>query len=161
MKASTILRLLAGAVSALAANAGWAQIVECIDARGVKEYARFCPPGTVQERQRGKPAENDNEPVPTPAAPATAPKSIETQDVEFKKRMLERQEAEAKAAQDKAQAEAAERNCAEARAQLQAVLEGQRMSRFDPATGERVLFGEQELADEAARQRKAVAQWCK
>ncbi|MEO7727049.1 MAG: hypothetical protein ABIS45_07320 [Burkholderiales bacterium] len=112
MKASTILRLLAGGVIALAANAGWAQIFECIDARGVKEYARFCPPGTVQERQRGKAAASDNEPGP---APATAPKSIEIQEVEFKKRMLERQEAETKASQDKTQTEAAERNCAEAR----------------------------------------------
>ncbi len=143
----------------LAVNTGWAQIVECVDARGVKEYARFCPPGTVQQRQVGKSGDSEGEAAPPPEA--AAPKSIETQEAEFRKRLLERQDAETKAAQDKTQAEDSERNCSEARAQLQSVQEGQRMTRFDPATGERVMFGEQELADEAERQRKAVAQWCK
>ena len=83
------------------------------------------------------------------------------QDAEFRKRTLERQEAETKAAQDKAQADEFARNCVEARTQLRAVEEGQRMQRFDPVTGERIQFGDDERVEEAERQRRAIAQWCK
>lgn len=135
-----------------------AQVFECTNDKGVKEFAQFCPPGTVQQRQIGREADSGG----GSARPAGAePKSLQVQEVEFRKRLLERQEAEAKAAQEKAQAEEYERNCVEARAQLKLVQDGQRMLRFDPATGERVQFGDAERADEADRQRKAVEQWCK
>ncbi len=145
------------------APAAAAQVFECVDAGGVKQYAQFCPPGTVLQRQITKGNESSVEAgAANPAgAGGAAPKSIEAQDVEFRKRMLERQEAETKAAQEKAQAEEFERNCVEARAQLKAVVDGQRMLRFDPVTGERIQFGDEERADEAERQRKAIAQWCK
>jgi len=139
------------------ASVASAQVFECTNARGVKEFAQFCPPGTVQQRQIGKASESGAE----SPAPAAAPPSVEAQDVEFRKRLLERQEAETKAAQEKARAEEAERNCLEARSQLQAVQDGVRMSRFDPETGERVQFGDDERAEEAERQRKAIEQWCK
>ena len=35
------------------------------------------------------------------------------------------------------------------------------MTRTDPVTGERVNFGDEERAGETARQRRAVAEWCK
>ena len=35
------------------------------------------------------------------------------------------------------------------------------MLRFDPVTGERIQFGDEERADEAERQRKAISVWCK
>lgn len=148
-------------VLAIVAPSALAQVYECTDARGVKQYAGFCPPGTVQQRQVGKAGESSAADGAKPPGAGVAPKSIEAQEMEFKKRLLERQEAETKAEQDKAQAEESERNCRESRAQLQAVQDGQRMSRFDPVTGERVQFGDEELADEAERQRKAIAQWCK
>jgi hypothetical protein len=144
-----VLTMLAPAVAA--------QVFECLDAKGVKQYAQFCPPGTVQQRQVGKSGEGGAE----AGAGAVAPKSIEAQDVEFKKRMFERQAAEAKAAQEKAQAEESERNCLDARTQLQYVLDGRRMSRVDPETGEQIQYGDEDRTAEAERQRKAVEQWCK
>jgi hypothetical protein len=35
------------------------------------------------------------------------------------------------------------------------------LMRFDPATGERINFGDAERSDEVERQRKAVSVWCK
>lgn len=148
-------------VLTMLAPAAAAQAFECVDAGGIRQYAQFCPPGTVQQRQIGKEGDASGGAANPGGAAGAAPKTIEMQDVEFRKRMLERQEAETKAAQEQAQAEEFERNCVEARAQLQAVLDGQRMERVDPVTGERIRFGDDERADEAERQRKAIAQWCK
>lgn len=153
-----MLRPLILIAAALAANTAAAQVYECTNARGVKEFAQYCPPGTVQQRQVTKGSESGGA---NPAGSAPAPKTIEMQDVEFKKRVLERQEAETKAAQEKEKADDFERNCIEARAQLKAVEDGMRMERIDPATGERIQFGDSERAEEAERQRRAVAQWCK
>lgn len=151
-------RLLSSVFFAMLATAAAAQVFECTNDKGVKEFAQFCPPGTVQQRQIGKEADGSG----SAARPAGAePKSLQVQEVEFRKRLLERQEAEAKAAQEKAQAEEYERNCVEARAQLKLVQDGQRMTRFDPVTGERVEFGDDERTNEAERQRKAITQWCK
>ncbi len=154
-------RYISMGVLMLCAGVAGAQVFECTNARGVKEFAQFCPPGTVQQRQLGKSGEGAVEAgaAVTPAAPA-APKSTETQEAEFRKRLLERQEAETKAAQEKSQAEEAARNCLQARAQLQALQDGQRITQFDAATGERVQLGDAERAEEAARQRVTIERWC-
>ena len=148
-------------VLTMLALAAAAQVFECTGARGVKEFAQFCPPGTVQQRQIGKESDGSGGAANPAGAGGAAPKSVQVQEVEFRKRLLERQEAEVKAAQEKAQADEYERNCIEARAQLKVVQDGQRMARFDPVTGERVEFGDDERTNEAERQRKAITQWCK
>jgi hypothetical protein len=59
-----------------------AQIYECTNAKGGKEYAQSCPPGTVKQRQvveggaAGAPA----------AGGAAGPKAIDQQEIEFRKR---------------------------------------------------------------------------
>ena len=130
-----------------------AQIYECTDAKGAKEYAQSCPPGTVKQRQvvEGGSA----------GAPAAGPKTIDQQEIEFRKRLLERQEAEAKEAQERAKAEEAERNCTAVRSTLKALQEGQRMSRMDPDSGEIIRFGDEERAAETERQLKQFEVWCK
>lgn len=132
----------------------FAQVFECTNAAGVKEYAQFCPPGTVQQRQVTKPGDSTS-------GPAAAPKLPEVQDAEYKMRLKERQEREAQAEQDKTRADEAERNCTEARSNLQLVEDGARLQRFDPATGERIFYSEEDRGAEIERQRKAVATWCK
>lgn len=130
-----------------------AQIYECVNARGAREFAQICPPGTVRQRQVTR---SDEPPQAAPEA-----KSAAQQDAEFRKRLQERQDAEAKAAENRAKAEEAERNCTQARAQMKALLEGQRMQRIDPDTGERINLGDEERAADAARQQKLVELWCK
>ena len=143
-----ITTILATIVAPVAA----AQVFECTNAAGVKEYADFCAPGTVQRRQVGK--------VESGAA-APAAKSSELQDAEFRQRTLERQVAQTKAEQEKARADEFERNCVEARGQLQAVLDGRRLQRFDPVTGERIQYTDQDRAEAVERLRKAITQWCR
>ena len=155
------VRLVLVLTSALAlmtlAISAAAQIYECTNARGGKEYAQHCPPGTVKQREVVR-----TEDTAAPAAGGSAPpKSLNQQDFEFRKRLLESQEAEAKAAEEKTKIEAAERNCIDARSTLKALQDGQRISRMDPDTGERVVFGDEERAAETERQLKLVEQWCR
>ena len=42
-------RLLISCVAMLLAGYATAQVLECVDAKGKKEYAQTCPPGTVKE----------------------------------------------------------------------------------------------------------------
>jgi hypothetical protein len=146
------LALLSGA-SVLVPLTASAQIYECTDARGARQFAQICPAGTARQR----------EVVRGDEIPAAAPesKSSAQQDAEFRKRLQERQDAEAKAAEIRGKAEEAARNCSMARIQLRALLEGQRMQRLDPDTGERINLGDEERAADAERQQKLVEQWCK
>jgi hypothetical protein len=147
---STVLVL---AASLLFPAVAPAQIYECINARGAREFAQVCSPGTVRQREvmRG-----DEVPAAVPE-----PKSSAQQDAEFRKRLQERQDAEAKVAADRAKADEVERNCTMARAQLKGLLEGQRIQRLEPDTGARINLGDDERALETERQRTQVEQWCK
>jgi hypothetical protein len=145
--------LLSFAAALLVCAGASAQIYECTDARGAREFAQTCPAGTVKQRQ----LQRADEP-PAAAPDAKSPAIVE---MEFKKRMQERQDAAVKAAEDSAKSEEAERNCTQARIQLKSLLEGQRMQRIDPATGDRINLGDDERAADAERQQKLVEQWCK
>lgn len=142
----------AAAAATLLCGAAQAQIYECIDARGAREFAQVCPAGTVRQREVVRAEE---------PSPAGNTKSTAQQDAEFRKRQLERQESAAKVAEDSAKKDEAERNCTQARATLKGLVEGQRMLRVDPDTGERIFLGDEDRAAEAERQRAVVEQWCK
>ncbi len=147
-------RLLTGCLLLLTAGAATGQIMECIDAKGGKTMAQFCPPGTVKENQLTKGG--------TGAASSGGPaaKSVAERDAEFKKRSLERQEADGKAAKEKSDASDSERNCLNARAQLRTLQEGQRISRTDPKTGERSYLEDKDRPGEIAIAQRSVDQWC-
>ena len=151
MQISSVLLFAATAVYSAVASA---QIYECIDARGAREFAQVCSPGTVSQRLMQRPDE-------PPAGAAAEEKSTAQQDAEFRKRQQERQDAAAKANENQAKAEEATRNCTQARAQLKALVEGQRMQRIDPATGAGINLSDDERATDAARQQVLVDQWCK
>lgn len=147
-------RLLTACVLMATAGMAAGQVMECIDAKGSKTIAQFCPPGTVKENRLMKGGT-------APAATGSgATKSLAERDAEFKKRALERQEAETKANKEKSDAQAAERNCLEARSQLRSLQDGQRISRVDPKTGERSFLEDKDRPGEIASAQKAVDQWC-
>jgi hypothetical protein len=134
------------------------QVMECADAKGAKTIAQFCPPGTVKENKLMKggagpgPASNSSAGVPQ--------KSLTERDADFKKRALERQEVEKKGDKEQADAREAERSCLDARGQLRALQEGQRISRTDPKTGERIVLDDKDRPTEIAGAQKSVDQWC-
>ena len=58
MNRHSTLRLLLVVAVAATVNVASAQVFECVDAKGAKEYAHFCRPGTVQQRQILKESES-------------------------------------------------------------------------------------------------------
>src|SRR3972149_10278308 len=150
-------RLLIGCAAILAAGAAAGQVLECVDAKGKKQYAQSCPPGTVKETKLMKSSAG----AASAGASGTAAKSLAEREAGFRKRALERQEADAKAEKEKAEAKIAERNCTDARAQLKQLQDGQRIARIDPNTGERSYLTDAERPAEIANARKAGDGWGK
>jgi len=150
-------QLLMACACMLMAGAAAGQVFECVDAKGYKEYAQFCAPGTVRQTQvqRSVPAATGS----TDAVPAE--KSITELNAEFLKRNLERQEAEAKAAKDQSEAEQVQRNCDLAQGQLRALQDGQRIAKFDPVSGERYYVDDDALPAEIEAAQKSADSWCK
>jgi len=149
-------KLLTVIVAALFSQCAFGQIVECIDAKGAKTLAQFCPPGTVKEIKRGGSSTGGGGPSSAPAG-----KSLADQDAAFKKRSLERQEAETKGEKERAESKNAERSCNDARGQLKQLQDGMRISKVDPNTGERSYLEDKDRPAEMATAQKAVDNWCK
>jgi hypothetical protein len=133
-----------------------AQILECIDAKGNRTIAQFCPPGTVKETKLMKSGAGG-----TPAAGSQGAKTTAEKEVEFRKRELERKESEAKGEKERADAKVAEQNCFDARGQMRQLEEGGRIMRANPATGERTYLSDEDRPAEIAKARKAIESWCK
>lgn len=149
-------RLLMGFAAMLLAQAATGQVMECVDAKGNKTIAQFCPPGTVKENKLMKGGTGSSG---SGAAPSG--KSLAERDAEFRKRGLERQESDAKAEKERADVKEAERNCENARAQLRQLQEGLRISRIDPNTGERSFLEDKDRPAEIDRAQKSIDSWCR
>jgi hypothetical protein len=149
-------RLIIGCLSVLWAGAVAGQILECVDAKGKKEYAQVCPSGTVRETKLMNSGAGGSGAGTAPAAT----KSIAEQEADFRKRNLARPESEAKAEKDKAEAKDAERNCFESRAQVKQLQSGGRIAKTDPNTGERSFLQDKDRAAEIANAQKAADSWC-
>ena len=149
------IRLLAACAAMVLSGAAVGQIMECVDAKGKKEFAQSCPPGTVTETKRMNSGASTSSGGAAPGA-----KSLSEQDAAFRKRSLERQEAAAKAEKDKAEAKDGERNCNDARAQLKQLQNGERIARPDPKTGERSFLQDKDRPGEIAIAQKGVDSWC-
>jgi Domain of unknown function (DUF4124) len=148
----TIAAVLMMIVSATAA----AQITKCVDKNGKVIGYGECPEGVRTEQSGIKSA-------PTTSAPASAAssRSIAEQDAEFRKRQIEKQEAQAKA--DKKSAEDAQRQraCNDSQAYLKTLQAGQRVTRTDPKTGERGFLSDDEYPKEIASAQRSVSNNCK
>jgi hypothetical protein len=151
-----MIRSSIACIALLIAGSAAAQIFECIDAKGNKTIAQFCPPGTVKETKLMKSGAGASPATSAPAAKTTAEK-----EVDFRKRTLERQDSEAKSDKEKGDAKVAEQNCLDARAQLRQLEDGMRIMRSDPVTGERSYLQDADRPAEVAKARQAVDNWCK
>ena len=150
----TILALL---ILGLSAGAQ-AQLLKCVSKGGKVEYAQSCPEGTTEQKLRSGSAPTGGT-SSTPTAPA--PKTYAERDADFKKRMIEQQEAQQKDAKKAAEVSARREDCETAQAYLRTIESGQRLSRNDPKTGERTYLEDSERAAEADRARARIAQTCK
>lgn len=148
-----LLVMLSLLVLATSAQAG---ITKWEDANGKVHYSDQPPPSTAKSQQ-------DLDLKNNPAASSSgkgAEKSLAEKDLESKKRRVQAEEAAAKQAKDQEEAKNRKANCEQARRQLQAVQEGQRMSRFDEK-GERVFLEDSERPQAIEKAKQSVDSWCK
>ncbi len=129
-----------------------AEIVKWVDDKGKVHYSDQ-PPATAKTP---KTLNIKNQ----PGASAPAQKSLADQELEFRKRQMEAEDAAKKAAEDKKQAETAQQNCASARANLKMLQDGVRMTKYNEK-GERVFLDDADRAKAIAEAQRAVSDWCK
>ena len=149
--------LLQAAVAAIALGNALpaAAICKWRDADGRMQYADKPPPGA-----RCEGTVSVSPPASTSTANKPPPRSVQDQEMEFRKRRLEREEAEKKAQKEDEAAQARRQNCEAARAQAAGLGAGGRVVRYD-ANGQRMFLSEEEVAAELERARKQVSQYCK
>jgi len=147
------MKLVAAILIVLSPACAAAQVNRCLDASGkVVGYAAECPAGTRAEETTIKSA---------PGASTSTQKSLAEREADFRKRRMEKQEADTKAEKKTLEAADRKRACEESRSYLKALQEHQRISRTDPRTGEHVLLSDSDYPQELARAERSVAQSCK
>ena len=143
----------------LASATAAAQINKCMDKGGkVVGYGTECPAGT-----RSEPSGVKSSPAPSSGAPAAAsqPKSTAEKDADFRKRQMEKQEAEAKSQKKGAEAERRSQTCEQAQAYMKGLQAGNRITRTDPKTGERIYLDDKDYPGEMARTQRVISESCK
>jgi len=141
--------------SAAAAPAVHAQINKCLDKTGkVVAYGNDCPPGT-------RAASTGIRNAPSAPAASSSEKSLAERDAEFRKRQIERQEAQSKEQKKLADEETRRQSCESARSYLKGLQSGVRMARTDPDTGERVYLDDAARAKETIAAQRAMEANCK
>ncbi len=152
------MRIVIALLVLIAPFAAHAQLLKCVGSDGRVEYAAECPPGT-KGTQTGIRSTREGPSGGGAAVPQQ--KSMAEREADFRKRQAEgaesRQKAEAKAAEDAQRREA----CAQAQTYLRSLQDGQRISRIDPKTGERVFLEDPDRPAELARAQSAVNSNCK
>lgn len=149
-------KLFAFLVLAACAAAASAQQYKWVDENGRVRYGDVPPPGVKVQRLK---------PVPGGPAPASeAQKSDKTEkpltpEQAFRKRQQDAQKDRDKQAQAEQEAQAKRENCTRAQESLRTLESGQRISRTD-AKGERYYLEDAQIAQETARARQAVQEWC-
>ena len=92
---------------------------------------------------------------------AAAGKSPAEQDADYRKRQIEKREAEEKSAKKQAATEQNQRACEQSRAYLKSLQDGNRITRTDPKTGERIFLQDNEYASEISRTQATIQQNCR
>jgi hypothetical protein len=140
------------------AAAAAAQQYKWVDQDGKVRYGDVPPPGVKATRLK-PPATGSAPAAAAPAAKDAGAKAL-TPEQAFRKRQEDAEKdrmKEAKAEQEKAENQ---ENCSRAQEALRALESGQRISRTD-AKGERYYLEDAQIAQETAKARDSVKQWCK
>lgn len=131
-----------------------AQIFECIDADGKKEFTQKCAPGTVKQREVAKGGASNLKGGNAP--PQT---SYQAEEGAFRQRQIEREANESK---EKAAAADAANKCQNAKARLTSIENARRVTAgTDPQTGERRFLDDKEREAATQKVRDAVSAYCR
>lgn len=123
-----------------------AQVMECTDSLGRKEYSTTCPSGTVSQRELR--SRTNNQAGVVSDAPQS---SYQDQEKAFQQRRIQRETAEDAEAQRLRQQKIAERDCASERRKMEQLQSGRRLRWVDKATRERTVMTEAEHEAEMVR----------
>jgi hypothetical protein len=143
-------RLFAFALGLAVCFAAGAQQYRWTDKDGRVQYGDTPPPGVKATPLRA--------PAPAAASPAAKSPSSAEKDAALRKRQLEAGKASDKQAAAEKDAELKQQNCANAQDAVRTLEQG-RVRRLD-AKGEFIFLDDNQLAQEMARAKKAVAEWC-
>jgi Domain of unknown function (DUF4124) len=143
-------------VSCLFAAGASAQQYKWVDRDGKVRYGDTPPPGVNAQRLR--PPSGPSQPASSAAAAKQGEKPL-TPEQAFRKRQEAAQKDQEKQAQTDQDAQAKRDNCARAQEQLRALESGQRIARTD-SKGERYYLEDAQIAQESARARQTVKEWC-
>jgi hypothetical protein len=142
-------------LSFLVAAAASAQQYKWIDKDGKVRYGDTPPPGVTANRM--KPPSGPVAPAPSPEANKQAkPLSPEAA---FRKRQEDADKEREKQTKTDQDAQTKRENCARAQDALRTLETGQRVARTD-TKGERYFLDDGQVAQETARARQSVQQWC-
>lgn len=150
----------------LAAAGASAQQYKWVDRNGRVQYGDVPPAGVSAVPLRG-PSSRAPAPAAVPEGKAEesdevkkkGPLTLKDQEAEFRKRREDAEKARLKQAEAAEQMAAKKENCSLAQNQLRTMESGQRISRTD-ASGERYFLDDAQIAQETAKARQAVQQWC-
>jgi hypothetical protein len=133
-----------------------AQQYKWVDGNGKVQYGDTPPPGV-----QATPVRPPSGAAAQPAAKADkkGPLTPAEQEAEYRKRQLEAGKEREKQAQLAQEAEAKKENCSRAQQNLRTLESGQRIARTD-AKGERYYLEDAQIAQETAKARQGVQQWC-
>ena len=144
----------------LAAAGASAQTYKWVDRNGRMQYGDTPLPGVNATALRGPSSGPATEPEPQVKLEAKkGPLTPAEQEAQFRKRKEEAEKSRQKQAQAAEEAAAKKENCALAQNQVRTLESGQRIARTD-AKGERYFLDDAQVAQEAAKARQAVQQWC-
>ena len=148
---------LALAAALVAAPAAHAQVFKCIDGDRTVYSQTPCPSGAQSTTIRRS---GPTTPPPGDAKGGGAPKSAAEQEQAFRKRQQDQAKAQKKEDDRAAESQEKQQRCESSRSQLAQYEQGGRISRID-ANGERYLLDDNQIAQETARARAQVDQWCR
>lgn len=150
-----LLAMLSILLLAATAQAG---ITKWEDASGKVHYSDQPPPSSAKSQQ-GLDLKN-NPATPGASGSKGGEKSLAEKDLESKKRRVQAEETAAKQTKDQEEVKNRKANCEQARRQLQAIQEGQRMIKFDEK-GERVFLEDSDRPQAIEKAKQSVDSWCK
>ncbi len=150
---SHLMPRFVAAVIALGVAPHASAICKWTDANGRVQYSNKPPQGVRCETTISSPP-----PASSSSAPAT--RSVQEQEMDFRRRRIERNEAEMRAEKERAETEERKKACEEARARIAGLSAGGRIARYE-ASGERRFLTEEEIAAEIGKTRKQAEVLCK
>jgi hypothetical protein len=155
------MRILIAILLLLTTGMAFGQVYKWVDANGETHYSDRPPSGKVKnESKLLSSGVTESPPTGKLTHSTTKSKSPAEQEAEFRKRQIEKKEADQKNQKKLAEAEKRHHNCDAARSYLKGLESGQRVVHVNADTGERSYLDDKPRAAETERAKKEVASWC-